>query len=92
MASYVASSIQTLFAGFAFAVAGTFMHYIEPNAYAEEYNRHDRALEQLAKQKQAWNEHIVEKANRIKELRQQLSDVNHYINYTNKSLDLLRKI
>ena len=26
-----------------------------------------------------------------KELRQQLSDVNDYINYTNKSLDLLRK-
>lgn len=34
----------------------------------------------------------MEKANRTKELPQQPSDANDDINYTNKSLDLLRKV
>lgn len=31
MTSLAASGAQTLFAGFAFAGAGTLMHYLEPN-------------------------------------------------------------
>lgn len=50
-----------------------------------------RTLEQLARAKEAWYEHTVEKTNKVKTLRQQLSDANADRNDTNNSLDLLRK-
>ena len=87
-----AALAQTLFAGFAFAGAGTLMHYLEPNAYAEESERHNRALEKLAIAKEKCYENQVERKNKIQELRQQLSDANADINDTNHALDLLAKV
>ena len=69
MTSYVTGGIQTLFAGFAFAGAGIIMHYLQPNTNAQESKRHNKALEQLDRAKEAWYEHTVEKTNKIKALR-----------------------
>ena len=92
MDSIAAGAVQTLFAGFAFAGAGTLMHYLEPNAYAEESKRHNEALEKLALAKEKWYENQVQNKNRIQELRQQLSDANADINDTNQALGLLSKV
>ena len=50
------------------------MHYLQPNAYAEESKRYNKALEKLTRAKEVWYEHTVEEAHKIKALRQQLSD------------------
>lgn len=92
MVSLAVSGVQTLFAGFAFAGAGTLMHSLEPNAYAAESKRHNLAMEQLSRAKEKWYENQVEHKNKIQELRQQLSDANADINVTNHALDLLKKI
>lgn len=50
------------------------MHYVEPNAYAEESKHHNKAMEKLVKDNKAWYEHTVEKANKLKQMREELSD------------------
>ena len=81
-----------LFTAVAFAGAGFRFSHLNKSGYEAEKKRHNKALEQLAKEKEAWYEHTVEKANRIKELRQQLSDANSDFNDTNHALELLRKV
>ena len=75
-----------LFTAVAFAGAGFRFSHLNKSGYEAEKKRHNKALEQLAKEKEAWYEHTVEKANRIKELRQQLSDANSLISTTRTTL------
>ena len=89
MASVVAGG---LFNAVAFVRAGFLFSHLNKNGYEAEAKRHNKALEQLVKEKEACYEHTVEKSNRIKELRQQLSDTNSDVDDTNHALDLLRKV
>ena len=57
----MAGGLQSLLAAVAFSGAGILFRHLEPNAYAEESKRHNRGLEQLAKKKEVWYEHTVEK-------------------------------
>ena len=54
--------------------------------------RHNNALEELAKSKEAYYENEVKRRDKIQRLRQQLSDANQNINTTNAALDNLRKV
>ena len=52
---------------------------------------HNKALEDLAKAKQAWNEREVARKNRIAKLRLELGDANKDSEETNRVLKFLKK-
>ena len=54
--------------------------------------RHNLAMEELQKTREEFNEKEIKRNDRIRKLRQQLSDANADINETNNALDELRQI
>ena len=92
MAGMLVSGAQTIFAGIAFAGAGEAMRLIEPNAFAEESKRHNRAMEKLSLAREKWQEKKIEEKNEMAHQEKRLSDANVEINQTNRELDNLRKV
>ena len=74
-----------IFNAFAFAGAGFLFSKLNHTGYEKEINRHNEAMEKLARDKEKWYEGQVEKKEKIERLRQQLSDANADINKTNMS-------
>ena len=87
MASVVAGG---LFNAIAFAGAGCVFHKLDKSGYKAEMERHNRAMEELNKEKEKWYERTVEKKNKIALLRQKLSDANKDLDEVNKALQNLR--
>lgn len=81
MASVIAGG---LFNAIAFAGAGFFFSKLNPCSY--------KALEELGKGKEMWEENEIKQKDRIQLLKEQLRDANTDINQTNMALDKLRKI
>ena len=92
MASVVASMTQNVFAGLAFAGSGYLFKMVDKINYEVEIKRHNKALEDLAKAKEAFYENGVKQRDKIQELKQELADANNYIENTNRALDMLRKV
>ena len=92
MASLVAGALQTTFAAVSFAVAGYLFKMFDKNGYEQEMKRHNLAMEELQKAREEFNEKEIKRNDRIRELRQQLSDTNADINESNKALDELKQI
>ena len=88
MTSIVAGGI---FNAVAFAGAGFLFSKLNHHGYEDEMKRHNKALENLAKAKQAWNEREVARKNRITKLRLELGDANKDFEGTNRALKLLQK-
>ena len=92
MATLFGGAIQTTFAAVSFAGAGYLFKSFDKSGYLDEVRRHNKALEDLAKSKEAFYESEVKRRDKIQRLRQQLSDANQDINTTNAALDNLRKV
>lgn len=92
MASIIGTGLSSLFAAFAFSGAGILMKHLDKNGYEEEMKRHNKALEDLTKAKEAFYENEVKQHDKIQQLRQQLADANRDIEDTNKALDTLRQV
>ena len=92
MASIVGSLLQTTFAAVSFAGAGYFFKAFDKNGYEAEIKRHNKALEDLAKAKEAFYQNEVKQRDRIMQLRQQLADTNKDIGETNRALEQLRQV
>ena len=89
MASVVAGG---LFNVIAFAGAGYVFHKLDENGYEKEMERHNKAMEELNKEKEKWYERTVEKKNRIALLRQKLSDANKDLDEVNDALHKQRTV
>ena len=87
MASVVA---RGLFNAIAFAGAGYVFHKLDKNGYEKEMRRHNKAMEELDKEKEKWYERTVGKKNKIALLRQKLSDANKDLDELNEALHNLR--
>ena len=87
MASVVAGG---LFNAISFAGAGYVFHKLDKNGYEKEMKRHNKAMEKLQKDREAWYEKTVEKKNKIALLRQQLIDANKDLDRGNEALHQLR--
>ena len=92
MAGVLATGAQTVFAGIAFAGAGMAMHLLEPNAFAGESKRHNKAMEKLALAKEKWQEAEIDNRNRQAAMARRLSVANADINQTNRDLDHLKSV
>ena len=92
MASIVESLLQTTFAAVSFAGAGYLFKAFDKNGYETEIKRHIKALEELAKAKEAFYQNEVKEHGRIQKLRQQLADGNIDIEDTNRALAQLRQV
>ena len=92
MASLVRSFLQTTFAAVSFAGAGYLFKSFDKNGYEAEIKRHNKALEDLAKAKEAFYQNKVKQHDRIMQLRQQLADANKDIGETNRALEQLRQV
>ena len=92
MASLVRSFLQTTFAAVSFAGAGYLFKSFDKNGYEAEIKRHNKALEDLAKAKEAFYQNEVKQHDRIMQLRQQLADANKDIGETNRALEQLRQV
>ena len=88
MTSVVAGGI---FNAVAFAGAGFLFSKLNHNGYEDEMKRHNTALEDLAKAKQAWTEREVARKNKIARLRLERGDANKDFEETNRSLEFLKK-
>lgn len=85
---------STVFAAVAFAAASLGAKYLEPdhNNYKKEMKRHNKALEDLSKAKEAFYENEVKQHDRIQEYQRELDNANDDIEGTNKALDMLTKL
>ena len=92
MASVIGWMLQTAFASLAFAGSGYLFKMLDKNNYEAEIKRHNKALEDLSKAKDAFYENETKQQDGIQQLRQQLSDANDDIEQTNKALDMLRQV
>ena len=88
MTSVVAGGI---FNAVAFAGAGFLFSKLNHNGYEDEMKRHNTALENLAKAKQAWTEREVARKKKIARLRLERGDANKDFEETNRSLEFLKK-
>ena len=86
MASIVESLLQITIAAVSFAGAGYLFKAFDKNGYEAEIKRHNKALEELAKAKEAFYQNEVKEHDRIQQLRQQLADANIDIENTTELL------
>lgn len=63
-----------------FVGANYLFHMLDKNGAEAELKRHNLAVEQLAKAKEAWSENEIRQKDDIEKYRQRLSDANHDIN------------
>ena len=89
MSSIVAGGI---FNAVAFAGAGFLFSKLNHNGYEDEIKRHNKALENLAKAKQAWTERERARKNRITRLRLERADADKDFEKTNRALRLLKRV
>ena len=89
MTSIVAGGI---FNAVAFAGAGFLFSKLNHNGYEDEIKRHNKALEDLAKAKQAWTERETARKNKILRLRLERADADKDFERANRALRLLQKI
>ena len=89
MTSIVAGGI---FNAVAFAGAGFLFSKLNHNGYEDEIKRHNKALENLAKAKQAWVERETARKNKILRLRLELADADKDFERANRALRLLQKV
>ena len=92
MASIIGGSIQTIFAAVSFSAAGYLFKMFDKDGYEAEIKRHNKALEDLTKAKEAFYQNEVKQNDRIQQIRQQLADANVDIAETNKALEMLKKV
>ena len=92
MASIVESLLQRTSAAVSFAGAGYIFKTFDKNLNEAEIKRHNKALEELAKTKEAFYQNEVKQRDRIMQLRQQLADTNKDIGETNRALEQLRQV
>ena len=88
MTSVVAGGI---FNAVAFAGAGFLFSKLNHTGYENEMKRHNKALEDLAKAKQAWTEREISRRNKITRLRLERADADKDFEKTNLALKLLQK-
>ena len=86
MSSIVAGGI---FNAVAFAGAGFLFSKLNHRGNEDEIKRHNKAIEDLTKAKEAWYEREVKRKDRIAQLRLELSDANKDFKETNRALKLL---
>ena len=89
MASTIGGS---LFAAFAFSGASYLMHLFDKGSYSSEMKRHNLAIENLTKAREAWYEVEVRKKDEIARKRQELLTSRADMSSVDKALDALRKI
>ena len=91
MASIVRSLLQTTFAAVSFAGAGYLFKAFDKSGYEAEVKRHNKALEELAKAKEAFYQNEVKEHDRIQQFKQQLAGANNDIEDRNRALAQLRQ-
>ena len=89
MTSVVAGGI---FNAVAFAGAGFLFSKLNHTGYEDEIKRHNKALEDLAKAKQAWTERETARKNKILRLRIERADADKDFERANWALRLLQKV
>ena len=89
MASTIGGS---LFAAVAFSGAGYLFYLLDKEGYSSEMKRHNLAVENLTKAREAWYEEEVRKKDEIARKRQELLSANADLSTVDKALDALRKI
>ena len=92
MAGLGIGAIQSVVAAFAFSGASVLMRHLDQSGYQAEVERHNKALEDLTRSRERFDENEVLKKDRIEQLRQQLADANADISNTNKALDMLIQV
>ena len=92
MASIVESLLQRTVAAVSSAGAGCLFKAFDKNGYEAEIKRRNKALEELAKAKEAFYQNEVKELDRIQQLRQQLADANIDIEDTNRALAQLSQV
>ena len=86
MSSLLAGGI---FNAVAFAGAGFLFSKLNHRGYEDEIKRHNKAIENLTKAKEAWYEREVKRKDRIAQLRIELGDANKDFEEINRALKLL---
>ena len=86
MTSIIAGGI---FNAVAFAGEGFLFSKLNHRGYEDEIKRHNKAIEDLTKAKEAWYEREVARKDRIAKLRLELGDANKDFEETNRALKLL---
>ena len=76
----------------AFAGAGFLFSKLNHNGYEDEIKRHNKALEDLAKAKQAWVERETARKNKITRLRLERADADKDFERANHALRFLQKV
>ena len=74
------------------AVAGFLFSKLNHNGYEDEIKRHNKALENLAKAKQAWVERETARKNKITRLRLERADADKDFERANRALRFLQKV
>ena len=87
MSSIVAGGI---FNAVAFAGTGFLFSKRNHRGYEDEIKRHNKAIENLTKAKEAWYEREVKRKDRIAKLRLELGDANKDFEETHRALKLLQ--
>ena len=81
-----------IFNAVAFAGAGFLFSKLNHSGYENEMKRHNKALEDLAKAKQAWTEREVSRKNKIAKLRLERADADKDLEKSNRALRFLQKV
>ena len=89
MTSIVAGGILN---AVAFAGAGFLFSKLNHNGYEDEIKRRNKALEDLAKAKQAWVERETARKNKITRLRLERADADKDFERANRALRFLQKV
>ena len=89
MTSIVAGGI---FNAVALAGAGFLFSKLNHNGYEDEIKRHNKALEDFAKAKQAWTERETARKNKILRLRLEREEADKDFERANRALRLLQKV
>ena len=92
MAATLGQMGMTMFAGIAFSLSGFVMQKLDKPDYESEVKRHDRALENLSKAREAWYEQEVEKKDRMAQKRAELQTAKADLSTINHALDLLKNM
>ena len=89
----MASAIRgSLFAAVAFSGAGYLFHLLDKGGYSSEMKRHNLAMQNLTKAREAWYEVEMRKKDEIAKKRQELLFANADLSTVNKALDAIKRI
>ena len=89
----MASTIRgSLFAAFAFSASSYLFHFSDKGGYSSEMKRHNLAMENFSKAREAWYEEEIRKKDEIAKKRQELLSANADLSTMDKALDAIRRI